>query len=487
MVRTPVMNGAATLVLVADSSAQRRVKGSQVDAVVRWTGREVRVLREVLRMSVRAFAAYTQLSVSRIAEMETQGADARLRPSTQRILDAVLAGASERARRRFCTALAEAPSGSGPRAAHVVAEVIHGGVTRPAAVAAAPASLATIGAGTTGHGVWETDRRAALAAALGLTSTAMASMPVVRTAIAADLWDPAGEVAAVGPPGSAYGDIAERLWRLYWTAPAGELFGTAYAHMRLGGELVHTASGSGERDRLWGGLALSALLAARLAFFDLDRRGAAARCHGIALAAAAESRDDLAAAIVLGHMAFAPAFAGDVAAATELVRAALPRAEQAGSVAYSWLHCVASEAHARAGDGAAALRRVEAADAAFMAGEPVPGWFDFYDEGRLHCFAGYAAMAAGDPAMAVERLSRAVDALGDDGAKQRSVVYADLAAASGGDGDRAAAYLHQAVDALEASWYGTGWQRIRQTRDLLGDSGLARDLDQRLALLAAGT
>jgi hypothetical protein len=466
-----------------------------VDAVVRWTGREVRVLREVLRMSVRAFAAYTQLSVSRIAEMETQGADARLRPSTQRILDAVLAGASDRARRRFWTALAEASSGLVPPA-HVAGDVapartggvvIHGGVTRPAAVAAAPASLATIGAGTTGHGGWETDRRAALAAALGLTSTAMAGMPDVRTAIGADLWDPSGEVAAVGPPGSAYGDIAERLWRLYWTAPAGELFGTAYAHVRLGGELVHTASGSGERDRLWTGLALSALLAARLAFFDLDRRDAAARCHGIALAAADESRDDVAAAVVLGHMAFAPAFAGDVAAATELVRAALRRAEQAGSVACSWLQCVASEAHARAGDGAAALRRVEAADAAFVAGEPVPGWFDFYDEGRLHCFAGYAAMAAGDPAMAVDRLSRAVDALGDDGAKQRSVVYADLAAASAGDGDQAAAYLHQAVDALEASWYGTGWQRVRQTRSLLGDSGLARDLDQRLALLAAGT
>jgi hypothetical protein len=326
-----------------------------------------------------------------------------------------------------------------------------------------------------------------LAAALGLTSTAMAGLPGVRTAIGADLWDPAGELAVVGPPGSAYGDIAERLWRLYWTAPAGELFGTAYAHMRLGGELVHTASGSGERDRLWNGLALSALLAARLAFFDLDRRGAAARCHGIALAAADESRDDLAAAIVLGHMAFAPAFAGDAAAATELVRAALPRAEQAWPAASSWLQCVVSEAHARAGDGAAALRRVEAADAAFVAGEPVPGWFDFYDEGRLHCFAGYAAMAAGDPAMAVDRLSRAADALGDDGAKQRSVVYADLAAASAGDGDQAAAYLHQAVDALEASWYGTGWQRIRQTRDLLGDSGLARDLDERLALLAAGT
>jgi hypothetical protein len=148
---------------------------------------------------------------------------------------------------------------------------------------------------------------------------------------------------------------------------------------------------------------------------------------------------------------------------------------------------VASEASARAGDGAGSLRQVELAEAAFVAEEPVPDWLDFYDLTRLHCFAGYAAMAAGERQLATDRLSLAVDTLGDEGgAKQRSVVCADLAVACQGDGDRAAHYLHRAVDALEMSWYGTGFDRARQARAMLGDSGLGRQVDQRLAVLPGG-
>lgn len=78
-------------------------------AVVRWTGREAKVLREIaLRMSVRDFAAHTHLSTFSISDMEAKGERAQLRLSTQKILDNVLAAVSEDARQRFCVVLGPA-------------------------------------------------------------------------------------------------------------------------------------------------------------------------------------------------------------------------------------------------------------------------------------------------------------------------------------------------------------------------------------------
>ncbi|MFY1633591.1 hypothetical protein ACN27F_09955 [Solwaraspora sp. WMMB335] len=70
--------------------------------------------------------------------------------------------------------------------------------------------------------------------------------------------------------------------------------------------------------------------------------------------------------------------------------------------------------------------------------------------------------------------------------KQRSVVLADLATAHGGDGDRAADYLSQAVDALHTDWYGTGLDRVRAVRPTLVDSRHGALLDERVAALTAG-
>ena len=49
-------------------------------------------------------------------------------------------------------------------------------------------------------------------------------------------------------------------------------------------------------------------------------------------------------------------------------------------------------------------------------------------------------------------------------------MLADLASAHDDDGDRAADYLNQALDALQADWYGTGFDRVRAVRPVLADS-----------------
>lgn len=75
--------------------------------ITRWTGLEALTLRKALRMSVRTFAAHTNLSVSSVADMEAKGEQAHLRHVTQQLLDEVLATASEPARQRFSALLAE--------------------------------------------------------------------------------------------------------------------------------------------------------------------------------------------------------------------------------------------------------------------------------------------------------------------------------------------------------------------------------------------
>jgi hypothetical protein len=163
---------------------------------------------------------------------------------------------------------------------------------------------------------------------------------------------------------------------------------------------------------------------------------------------------------------------------------ALASAQGGSSFVRSWLHCVASEAEARAGNGSASLRQIDLAEATFRTDEPGPDWSDFYNPARLDCFAGFAATAAGDLTLAADRLSHAIIGLDRNGSKQRSVVSADLATAC--DGDRVAHHLNEAIDSLEEIWYEVGWDRVREARTLLGDSRLGRQVDQRLAILPAG-
>ncbi|MDH6464308.1 hypothetical protein M2302_004506 [Micromonospora sp. A200] len=147
----------------------------------------------------------------------------------------------------------------------------------------------------------------------------------------------------------------------------------------------------------------------------------------------------------------------------------------------SWLHCVASEVEARAGAGTASRHQIDLATAIGTETTP-PEWLDFYDAGRLHSFAGYAALASGDHAEATKQLTEALAGLPAAGAKQRSVV---LASAHSDNGDRAADYLNQAMDALNTDWYGTGLDRVRAVRPVLRDSRHGAQLDERIAALAA--
>lgn len=79
-------------------------------AVVRWSGREARILRDALRMSVREFAAHLGYTTAAVSSWERRGEQGRLRAQTQRDLDTALRLAGDEVRERFARALSAATS-----------------------------------------------------------------------------------------------------------------------------------------------------------------------------------------------------------------------------------------------------------------------------------------------------------------------------------------------------------------------------------------
>ena len=72
--------------------------------VQQWSGRETRLLREALRMSLRDFAAYLGVSDRTVSNWEAGGADYQPRAESQAVLDTALRRAADDARARFAAA-----------------------------------------------------------------------------------------------------------------------------------------------------------------------------------------------------------------------------------------------------------------------------------------------------------------------------------------------------------------------------------------------
>lgn len=81
--------------------------------VLRWSGVEVRALREARRMSIRDFAAHLGVSDRMISRWEAAGDRIQPRPVNQGALDTSLNRATEHERERF-VALLRAPMQNSP-------------------------------------------------------------------------------------------------------------------------------------------------------------------------------------------------------------------------------------------------------------------------------------------------------------------------------------------------------------------------------------
>ncbi|GII56686.1 hypothetical protein Pth03_50750 [Planotetraspora thailandica] len=284
---------------------------------------------------------------------------------------------------------------------------------------------------------------------------------------------------------AAFANVVDQQTALYWTSPANDIFQASIAHTRLGLSLLRTAPPGDMRHTLAEAAARSALLSGRVAFFDLGNPPVAERLFQMSLAATKECGDHALAAAVLAHASFVPGFARDRAAAVGLLDAAFAHAwHGVGPLTRAWLHCVASEVAARCDEPKECMRHIDRADRAVDGSGDDPAWLDFFEHARLDGFAGYSALTAGQHAEAARRLRSALERLGPTGAKQRSVLLADLAAAhAAADQDQAAVYLSEAVDALEKTWYVVGYDRVQTVRQALPASSEFGAIDDRLAEL----
>lgn len=280
---------------------------------------------------------------------------------------------------------------------------------------------------------------------------------------------------------------------MYWTTPPATLLDTALSHLRLGMRLLAAApSGLHRGGDLAAAVAESALLCARLAFFDLGLPELAERCFDHAESAVEVAGDHAVAAAIAAHRAFIPGFAGDRLAAQHHLDVAHAHVRYAGGPTLrAWLHCVTAEVHARTGQAASARERIRQAEDALGSTGTDPDWLDYFDQSRLAGFAGNAELLAGRHESAIRWLTRALDQPDGRETKQRAVLLFDLATATAPvDADHAADHAHQACAILESTFYRTAFERVPAVQRALAGTRPGAELAERvgeLRTVAAGS
>lgn len=272
---------------------------------------------------------------------------------------------------------------------------------------------------------------------------------------------------------AGYAAITAQHRTLYWSVAASAMFAPVAAHSELGVGLLRATDSPALRTRLAYPVAETALLAARLAFFDLQQPRLADGYFAVALDAAREAADRALTGAVLAHMAFVPAFCGRARRARDLM--ALAHDEAAGAIGpmqRSWMYAVDSEIEARLGAAASSCDLIARSEGALgalgSAGHSglEPDWLDFYDASRLAGFKGFCQIATGRTGEAAASLERTLRTLPATGAKQRSITLADLAhvRAQQGELEESARLLGGAIAQLHRSWYATGADRVDGVR-----------------------
>ncbi|WP_433622950.1 helix-turn-helix domain-containing protein [Nocardia sp. CA-120079] len=320
--------------------------------------------------------------------------------------------------------------------------------------------------------------------------------PAVRTAAdlqAAQRHFPGAAAALPASAATDYMAISVSYRHLYWSLPATRLHRSVAEHAQLGIDLLLQVPESA-KSVLAKAVSESSLLAGRLEFFDLQQPELSQPSFVLALQAAHEADDSLLASATLAHMAFAPAFSGDVSRAEEArdrLRAAraFARRGNASAEMIAWLDAVEAEVETRFGDTRRALSLIHHAEEAYEDYDadtnPSPAWLDWFSPTRLAGFKGNTLITAGHGREARETLERVIADLPDDAVKQKSIYLADLAAAAvlEKNPEQACTHLEGALDQLGRTWYATAMDRIKAVRQSLRqwDSLPAvRALDDRL-------
>lgn len=302
-----------------------------------------------------------------------------------------------------------------------------------------------------------------------------------------------GRTGRLGSPvADQYARLTASYRQMYWVAPALMTYDPVVSHVLLGDKLLKAPGPTRPRRVLAASVSETAMLAGRIAFFDLGNEQYARRFYQLADQAAYEAQEPLLRQAVFAHQAFMPAFAGRSGEARALIaRANNPGAlGDAGAPALmrSWLCAVNAEIESLIGDKDLALHLMDRAEDYLCHPDEheVPAWLDFFDSARLWGFRGGAELAAKRYDAARDALTDALGDLPASAAKQQAVTCADLArvAAVSGDVDEASGMLSRALDALTKQFYATAMGRVWEVRRELEpfkNAHCIRRLDEELA------
>lgn len=264
-------------------------------------------------------------------------------------------------------------------------------------------------------------------------------------------------------------------------------------HAYLGEHLLSLTDDAQVRRWLAQSLSETAMLAARIEFFDLALPDDASDGFRRALEAAAVANDSLLGAAVLGHLAFIPGWIGNRDLAEDRLRAAHAYARRASAPAtfIAWLKAVEAECQLRCGQPRRALSLIGEAEDMFNGdAESLPDWFNWFPLGQVKSFRGQIELGLGHPHQAqsalMESLHQFESDVGGVNAKQIAVVLADLAAVAVAlrRPEEACAHLIRALDLLRQVPYEAAMDRIREVRKSLDESWsgspAVTELDDRL-------
>jgi hypothetical protein len=436
-----------------------------VVTIMRWTGREARILRETaLRMSIRDFAAHTQLSPYAIRDFETKGETANLRVSTQKILDTTLAAAPDDAQQRFASAL---DSSDG----HTVftGEAATTGVGVPSPRSPGRAEL---------RWLEQLNRR-----------NHDPDEPLTTTTVA----EPWNRLAyALATPASLDGQTVEHLQgqtRDFFNReehiPSRQLAAELSTHIAQITRLVAEAP-TRFRRTLMASLGEALALAAWLAW-DSGEAATLQRRFEQAAEAAREAGDGPLLACTRAYRSYFAEAAGDLPAAQDLLASGQSYARsECNAGTRSWLAAREAEVAAALRDRTAALRALERSLTAYDYAHPYHErpWTSFFTPSRLGSMVitTYAYLDHPDLDTTAEAVIGSVPTAE---VKARAIILADLAAAAlkRGEFDQGAELGHRALNQTLTQEVTVARQHLRQlhaTIVLIPATPALTVLDQRL-------
>jgi len=429
-----------------------------------WTGREAKLLREALRLSIRDFAARLGIGVRTINKWEARQADITPLPHMQEVLDTALARASDGAKARF--------------AAATRADVPEHETAQPSGQAVRGAMLPVVVNGRLMFMPVDTDALA-VAPLVGHADVE----PLERLASAAR------QPSRVNPIAVEHLELVTQTHRsLYHDLSSVELIPAVTGHLQVTTLLLMGTQRPLLRRRLAAIAGETAGHAAWL-FHDLGDQHSAVPYYSVADVATREAGDPALDAYVRGFRSLVMSSQGQAWEALGLARGAAETAHRsATATTRAWLAGLEAQALATMGDRTPCLDALRRADSALghARREEDPAWMYEFDHARLLAVSGACYGQLGKTAAAGQILREALETLGPKRSRRRAEVLVDLARvhARQQDAEEAAGLAGEALEIAVQTGSPAGIQRVRRFRpELAGGNGTraVTALDEQLA------